>query len=359
MSSPATLAALFRDVGGHRPTLYRVFLAVLADDLESEGVTADICRDHLDAGQADVVHLRLLGGLQRIVLEGRAPTLEPWYDDPDALPAPEEAREVLLPVLAAHAEELARALDIAPQTNEVGRSACLAVGLFAAVRRHRTGRVRLLEPGASAGLNLNVDHYRVVGPDWSWGPADSPVVLDTQAAGILPEPVEIVERRGCDLAPVDAADPAGAVHLTSFVWPFHRDRRARLTAALAVARAHPVVVDRAPASQWLAEQLTRPAEPGVLTVVWQSITQQYWPAEESEAVAAVIERAREHLRLAHISMEGVPPVDPPGGFRLEEHGPELRLDGELLARSGFHGPPLFPAPSTDRRQSRTVPPVRQ
>lgn len=355
MSSPAALAALFRDVGGHRPTLYRVFLAVLADDLEDSGVTAEICRDHLDAAQADVVHLRLLGGLQRIVLEGRAPTLQPWYDDPDTLPTPEEARAVLLPVLDAHAEELARALDVAPQTNEVGRSACLAIGLFAAVRRHGVRRLRLLEPGASAGLNLNVDHYRVIGPDWSWGPARSPVVLDTGAAGIAPEALEIVERRGCDLAPVDAADPAGATHLMSFVWPFHQDRRARLAAALEVVRAHPVVVDRAPASRWLGQQLSEPAEPGVLTVVWQSITQQYWPTEESEAVNRVIGEARGRMPLAHLSMEGVPPLDPPGGFRLEEHGPELRVDGELLARSGFHGPPVFPTP----RHTTTVPPVRQ
>lgn len=124
---------------------------------------------------------------------------------------------MLRPVLADHVAELRRALDLAPQTNEVGRSACLAVGLFDAVRRHGLRRVRLLEPGASAGLNLNVDRYRIIGPGWSWGPAESPLILDTEAQGVRPEAVTIIERRGCDLSPVDVSTHDGASYLTSFV----------------------------------------------------------------------------------------------------------------------------------------------
>lgn len=321
------LAAQFRRHAARHEPLYAILLLALAEDLEADGPTAAICRDHL-AGRAEAaVHLRLLAGLQRLVLRGDAPELAPWFDEPDVRRDASTARALLVPLLDAHAEELHTALDRAPQTNEVGRSACLAVGLFEAVRRHGTSTIRLLELGASAGLNLNVDRYRFTGPDWAWGPTDSPVVLDTGAAGVAVEELVVVERRGCDLAPVDGTDPEQARYLRSFVWPSDRSRQQRLVAALEVLGDHPVDVDRAPASAWLREQLTTPAD-GLLTVVWQSITEQYWAAAESQAVRALLADERLRQPVVHLTMEGVRDL------------PEIRLDGELIARSGFHGPPV-------------------
>ena len=342
-ADPAPLAQQFRDHFGHREHLYGELLAVLADDLEAGGPTLDIVRGHLDAPRGQATSLRLLAGMHRVVLRGEEPELAAFYPTTGGDRPFAEVGEHVRPVLERHAEELRLALDLAPQTNEVGRSALLAVGLFEAVRRTGLRRVRLLEPGASAGLNLNVDHYRFTGPGWAWGPEDSPLQLDTDAAGVRPEELEVVARRGCDLAPVDASTPEGARYLTSFVWPFDVARHARLAAALEVARAHPVTVDRAPAASWLAEQLAVPADDGVLTVVWQSITQQYWPAAESAAVEQTIAEARSRMPLAHIHMEGVPPQD--GAYTIEEHGPQTRLDGDVLARSHHHGPPVRPKPA--------------
>jgi hypothetical protein len=340
-ASPLTLAQQFRSHFGHRDHLYGELLARLAADLEEGGPTLDICRHHLDAPRGDAIQLRLLAGIFRIVLRGEAPELERFYPSLGGTAPADQAWPALRPVLDAHAAELRTALDHAPQTNEVGRSACLLVALFEAVRRHGTDRVRLLEPGASAGLNLLVDRYRFTGDGWAWGPEASPLVLDTGAAGLAPREFDVVERRGCDLSPVDASTPEGARYLTSFVWPFDVDRHARLAAALTIAREHPVTVDRASAESWLDAQLRRPVGDGVLTVVWQSITQQYWPAATSAAVAEVVADARSSMPLAHVTMEGVPPAQPLGGYSVPEHGPELRLDGDLLARSHHHGPPVL------------------
>ncbi len=340
MIDHAPLADQFREHFGHQDHLYGVLLEHLADDLEAGGPTAEICVDHLEAPRGHAVSLRLLAGIFRIVLRGEAPELTRFYASLGGTAQPKTVWPVLRPVLADHVAELRGALDFAPQTNEVGRSACLALGLFEAVRLHGLRKVRLLEPGASAGLNLNVDHYRIVGPGWGWGPADSPLVLDTEAKGGRPESFTVVERRGCDLSPVDVGTRAGASYLTSFVWPFDLERHARLAAAIAVARRHRVRIDRASASTWIAERLARPTADDVLTIVWQSITEQYWPAPEREAVTAAVDEARHRMPLARVRMEGVPPPRSSDGYAIARHGPTIRVDDLLVARSHHHGPPV-------------------
>ncbi|MGL5852807.1 MAG: DUF2332 domain-containing protein [Phycicoccus sp.] len=339
------LSEVFRGHFGHREHLYGVMLGDLADDLEAGGATARICRHHLDAAREDAIQLRLLAAVFRIVLRGDAPELARFYPCLGGTAPPERSWAALGPLLAAHEDELRAGLDQAPQTNEVGRAAALAVGLFEAVRRHGVSRVRLLEPGASAGLNLNVDRYRVVGPGWAWGDPRQSLVLDTEAAGIRPEPVTVVGRRGCDLNPVDVRRPEGARHLTSFVWPFDLARHERLAAALRTAGAHPVVVDRAPASAWLPEQLAVPVPEDVLTVVWTSITQQYWPPAESAAVDQACADAAARTRVARITLEGVPPAQATGGYEVARHGARLTVDGRLVARSHHHGLPVVPMTS--------------
>lgn len=334
------LAGSFRAHFGHREHLYGVLLDALADDLESGGPTAQICQDHLSASRSDAIQLRLLAAIFRIVLRGDAPELVRFYP---CLGGPEPAEKAwpwLRPLLVAHADELRAGLDKPPQTNEVGRSAVLAIGLFEAVRRHRVSQVRLLEPGAASGLNLNVNRYRIVGPGWSWGADHPSLVLDTQAANVQPEVVNIVDRRGCDLDPIDATTAEGARYLTSFVWPFDLARHERLAAALTTARAHPVIVDRAPASAWVAQQLSEPVDEDILTVIWTSITNQYWPPAETNAFDLAVSHARDRIRLAHISMEGVPPIQTRGGYDIVEHGPQLRIDGDVIARCHHHGVPI-------------------
>ncbi|MEI2777319.1 MAG: DUF2332 domain-containing protein [Tetrasphaera sp.] len=334
-----SLADQFRNHFGHRDHLYGVMLAELADDLDAGGVTATIVASKHDATRADAIQLRLLAGIYRLVLRGGEPELAAFYPTLGGTRGPAEIWPVLRPVLANHLLELQAAIEHPPQTNEVGRSALLAIGLFEAARRHDLPRIRLLEPGASAGLNLNAAHYRVTGPDWAWGPVDSPLVLDTEAAGVHPVSVEIVEHRGCDIAPIDVTQPDAAAYLRSFVWPFDLPRDRRLQAALVVAQRHPPRVDRESASRWLARQLTA-APDGVLTVVWQSITAQYWPAQESARVREIVADARSRMPLAHLTMEGVPPAQLTGGYDVLAHGPRTELDGQVIARSHHHGPPV-------------------
>lgn len=341
------MAARMRAHADDSDHLYGHLMRAMADDWEASGPTRQICRGWEDAPRGAVVQLRLLAGLFRIVLTGRAPELVEFYPCLGGSVDPSKAWPVVRPVLADHIDELHSALDVAPQTNEVGRSQALLVGLFEVVRRTGLHRVRLLEPGASAGLNLLLDEFCFEGPGWRWGHENSPLALQDWLVGdVTPRAFEIVDRRGCDLSPVNASSSQGQLRLRSFVWPFHVQRHERLAAAFEVVADHPVRVDAAAAGEWLAERLGEPTPDETLTVVWQSITQQYWPDSEVARVGAALEEAGGRgVPLAHVSME-YPSKGPADSAVLSVRLPGRQRDAEVLATVGDHGTPVSLLPQS-------------
>lgn len=142
------------------------------------------------------------------------------------------------------------------QTNETGRCAVLRPALDAIARRHPDRPLALFDFGASAGLNLAVDryriHYRNAGQTHAAGPVDAPapaLLCDVEGGppeGLFQPPRwHIAERCGTDLAPVDLRDPEATLWLNACLWPSDAVRRARLHMAMAVARSMnlPVVAD--------------------------------------------------------------------------------------------------------------------
>jgi hypothetical protein len=333
-----TLAERFRKHLGQEQHLYGCFMRGMADDFDAGGPVRRICEGWEDAPHGSAVQLRLLAGLFRIVLTGRAPELVPYYPCLGGTEPPGDAWPIALKVMATNEAELHESLQIAPQTNEVARSNALLVGLFAAVEATGMRRVRLLEPGASAGLNLLADRYRYEFGWRTWGPESSPVLLRGIDDEVRAVDFEIVSRRGCDHSPVDITSPEGQLRLRSFVWPFHVARHEILTAALSIATIEPPVIDRGSAADWLETQLAEPVDPEVLTVVWHSITRMYWSPDESARVDDVIRAATCRQPVARVAMEYPQVV---GG-----EGPELTLelrDGgspQVLADVGDHGTPV-------------------
>src|SRR5439155_22930028 len=101
---------------------------------------------------ADAVPLRFLGGVHRIVLEGRAPALAAYYPSAggafDADEPPEQLRAAFLATIEESRDELIDALGKPVQTNEVGRSAVLLLGYLTVSQTFRLP-LRVLEIGAS------------------------------------------------------------------------------------------------------------------------------------------------------------------------------------------------------------------
>lgn len=69
-------------------------------------------------------------------------------------------------------------------------------------------------------------------------------------------------------------------HLISYVWAEQNARFELLRGALAIAQRTPPVVDRERAWSWLMNRSDDIPRKDALTVVWHSITQVYWPADE-------------------------------------------------------------------------------
>ncbi|MFM8236586.1 MAG: DUF2332 domain-containing protein [Actinomycetota bacterium] len=284
--------------------------------------------------------LRLVGAIHRIALTDPTCPLRPWLPSAGGVIDPERAVDAAREMAAGDPERIRAVMDAPVQTNEVGRAAALSAALHVAVGRHPLP-VRLFEIGASAGLNLLLDRFRIETDGPGWGPPDSPVRLAGRFVGPAPEVSELIvaERRGCDPDPIDITSDAGRDLLRSFVWPEQVARLALLDAAIAIARPDPPPVDRANAGKWLADERTFPV-PGSLTVVMHSAVIPYLGAEEravvAERIAAAGAAATGDAPFAHLSFE--PPgsttwsatVDVvleswPGGGRV------------LLATCGAHG----------------------
>jgi hypothetical protein len=169
--------------------------------------------------------------------------------------------------------------------------------------------VRLLEIGASGGLNLLADRFRYVDERGGVTGPESPVVLDPAWHGPTPEPwpdLAVLERAGCDVRPVDTLSTEGRLTLTAYVWPDQVARHERLRGALALARQTPPDVRRQGAGDFLDAVELRA---GTTTVLWHSVMWQYLPADEQQRATARIralgDLATEDAGFAHLALEPV------------------------------------------------------
>jgi hypothetical protein len=320
--------------------LYGRILEGVADDVRAGGVSADLLLDDPGEPLGSALALRFLGAVHRIVLEERAPRLAAFYpsvggsDGGDPVPA-------FVETVRQHHDELRRRIEDGVQTNEVGRSAVL-VGGYASVAERTSLPLRVLELGASAGLNLRWDAYaydtgRVVAGD-----PDSPVRFERVWEGTppdLPARIEVASRRGCDRSPIDPTSDDGRLRLMSYVWPDQALRLQRLAAAIEIARRVPAEVVRADADRFVAQELGQPVE-GVATVVAHSIVAQYLDAAARERLTDTIEaagrRASDRAPLAWLRME--PSTKERAELRLTTW-PEGQ--DRPLATCGYHGSPIW------------------
>jgi hypothetical protein len=330
-----TIADVFREHAEHeaerRSPLMQALLLGTADDWDAGGISRTVLEPYAADPPGAALPLRFAAALHRLVLTGQAPELAAHYPTVGGTQAPELAWAPARRVLEREAAQVRELTAQRCQTNEVGRTVPLLVGLAEVVRR-TGGPLRLLEIGASAGLNLLVDRFRF---GEVWGPPDSPCRLPDPGVPLDLDGMRIVERAGCDPAPLDPGDDEARLRLSASVWGDQVDRFRRLRGALDVAGSHRVPVERAGAAEWLTQRLgARPAQPGV-PVVWHSIVRAYVDPDEWRTVEELTARAGV-WRLAY-------EPDPEPTARtvpLRLYGPGTDPGGDVLIRGTGHGPPL-------------------
>lgn len=194
------------------------------------------------------------------------------------------------------------------QTNEVARALPVLAGMLTISHETRMP-LRIFEVGSSAGLLLNFDRYRYTGASWAWGDPDARLKIENATREGAPQhldaDLDVAERRGCDLHPLNAADTFDANTLLGFVWPDQRERFDRLRAALEVAREHPPRIERGDAPEWI-ERVAQPVA-GAVTVVLHTVMTEHLTAAQRDAlrssIAAIAERASVEAPFAWARME--------------------------------------------------------
>lgn len=316
-------------------SLYEHLLIRTAEDLAGGGSIRDVVEHLRGSPSSSAPALRFMGAVHRLVLEGEAGSLSDYYPstggfaDGDPWPA-------FVGAIQEHRDRIVDSLKRPVQTNEVGRAGALICGFLVAARD--TGLpLRLLEAGASAGLNLRWDHFQYEARGAKWGPEDSPVRLcdfNSETAPPFDVAPEIVDRAGCDINPLDVTTQEGRLTLLSYVWPDQVHRIRLLKGAMEIAARVPVALQRSSAPRWVEDRL-RDLPGGVATVVYHSIFFQYMSDDERAAFVAAIEDAGRRASSG----------SPVAWLRFEHGGAEaetrLKLwpggEDRLIATSGFHG----------------------
>jgi hypothetical protein len=207
-------------------------------------------------------------------------------------------------------EDIADVLRVrSTQTNEPARTGAL-LPLLAQLEQP----IALIEVGTSAGLCLYPDRYRITYDDQPpIGPRDAKVSIHVSTNGAVPIPeveLEVADRIGIDLNPLDVRRADDLAWLKACIWPEHDERRARLTAAAATVADDPPEILAGNLLDRIDDALAR-VPPDTVPVVFHTAVLAYLARDDRQRFADSIDRHRagDHRRVVWISNEAPGVVD--------------------------------------------------
>ncbi len=306
-------------------------------DLEAGGPLAALLEDWQGHPLLHALCQRVVGAVQGVALEGRAPELARFTPSLGGTPVWPDTGDAFIAVIAREGRALAPRLEQQVQTNEVRRCAGILGGFLRAAKSSGLP-LRLLEIGTSAGLNLFWDRYRYRLGSHRRGDPAAALEIDCEWRGPPPDletVVRVASRKGCDLQPLDLRDPVQLLRIESFLWADQGDRHELLHAAAAALPEDGAPIEKLRAGDFAARELAA-RKPGVATVFFHSNMWWYIPEAERDALSATLESAGARA-------DSQAPL-----FWLRSEAPsleyvEIRLrswpggEDRLLARAHHHG----------------------
>lgn len=267
---------------GYSPLYERIARAVSASPAVLALHRAAPPDAHLPPVLLGAVHFLVLGGVEH-------PLADVYAGRSGADPGP-----LFVAFCEAHHRELAALLEVRRlQTNDCGRSALLGPAL-SWLEARLPGPAALVDVGASAGLTLVADRYRLdYGARGATGPTDSPVQIHCEVVGgdppIPPQLPRFLSREGLDRSPVDLSDPDDARWLLACVWP-DTGRLERTAASIRLAQEALPAVRRGDAVDDLPGLLDR-LDPGAAVVILNTWSFSYLGLEQRQDYLAVLANA--------------------------------------------------------------------
>ena len=301
---------------GYSPIYDRIAAAVADDRATLELLREAPAATHLPLASLAAVRYLLLDGLDH-------PLDEVYHGRSSADPGP-----LFIDICRQHRAELLEVLQTRRvQTNDCGRSALIGPALTW-VSTRRPGPFCLIDVGASAGINLLCDRYRIdYGSHGATGPIDSPVHLSCEVIGgdppIADRLPEFIERVGIDLSPVDLTNPSDARWLLACVWP-DTGRADRVEASISLVQQDPPRLIAGRANEVLPSVLgDLPA--GATAIVMTTWAFGYFSTDERTEFVRILRAASERQPVVWISAENPGVV---GEFATSE--PENQASDDLL-----------------------------
>ena len=303
--------------GGYSPLNSALAAAVAESDELLEFVRVQPSHAHDPNMLMASIHYLVLGGLDHPIAA--------FYESGSAEFDTDEVRGAVQDVCRAESQRLSRVMAARRiQTNEVGRTPGLALGLACAAKQIGAP-LTLIDAGASAGLNLLLDEYLLeFSSGVSLGPTGSPVRIPCEVVPAdLPLPVDVpvlVQRAGLDRDPVDLSNPDNVRWLLACIWP-GTGRHERARAAMSLAATRPSIVRRGDMARDLPG-LIDDLGPGPLAVM-TSWSFSYLSEEDRRGFEAALADAGRHRPVAWICSDAVgvsdlfrPEIPPPGGSHI-------------------------------------------
>lgn len=225
------------------------------------------------------------------------------------------------------------------QTNVVRRCTCL-LPAFSLVSEASRLPLALIDIGASAGLNLNFDHYyyeyqsngdKVV----NWGTESSRIHLKAEMKGgrslpPLAQTIKVASRDGVDLDPVDLTNPDQLLWLRALIWPEHVERHQQLIDAADEFRHSAVRLHSGDATDVLPTLMSTVPHEHAL-VVYSTIALYQFPKESRKRLSQTLALESEKRAVWQIALEG---SEPTLSLTRYQHG---LSDTEILADASPHG----------------------